>query len=455
MTGKTLYDKIWDSHIVEMKEDGTYLLYIDRHLMHEVTSPQAFEDIELNKYGVRHPSKIIAVEDHCTHTKDIERPISDPIAKIQLEKVKENTEKYGIEFHPCGSLHGGVCHAVAPEMGFVLPGTTLICGDSHTATHGALGAIAFGTGTSEVEHVYVTQTIIQKKMQNMRITINGKLPKYSSAKDVILYIIGKIKTSGGTNCAIEFAGDVIRDMGMDGRMTISNMAIEGGARVGIIAPDEKTFAYLKDKPWSPKGEMWDKAVEYWNTLKSDDDAKFDKEFTFNGEDIMPQVTWGTSPEDVIGIDDVIPDTKPNALKYIDLKAGDKIEGTKIDMVFIGACTNGRLDDLRSASDILKGKKIAPNVKAIVVPGTNYIREQAEKEGIAQIFKDAGFEWRWAGCSMCLGMNEDRADNGERVASTSNRNFENRQGKGAKTHLMSPAMAATAAINGRISDVRKN
>jgi 3-isopropylmalate/(R)-2-methylmalate dehydratase large subunit len=453
MTGKTIYDKIWDSHIVDTKDDGTTLLYVDRHLMHEVTNPQAFEDIEINKYTIRHPEKSLAVEDHNTHTKDIERPIIDPVSKIQLEKIKENTKKYNIEFHACGTLHGGVCHAVAPEMAFVLPGTVLICGDSHTATHGALGAMAFGTGTSEVEHVLVTQTILQKKMKNMRITITGKLPKYSTAKDVILYIIGKIGTGGATNYAVEFAGDVIQDMSMDGRMTISNMAIEGGARVGIIAPDEKTFEFLKDKPWSPKGEMWNRAVEYWKTLKSDGDAIFDKEYTFRGEDIVPQVSWGTSPEDEFAIDGIIPNTKEKALEYMGLKAGDRIEGLRIDRVFIGACTNGRLEDLRAGAEILKGKKIAPHVKAIVVPGTNYIKKQAEEEGLDEIYKNAGFEWRWAGCSMCLGMNEDRAGNKERVASTSNRNFENRQGKGARTHLMSPYMAAVAAIAGYITDVR--
>ncbi|MDR3289924.1 MAG: 3-isopropylmalate dehydratase large subunit [Rickettsiales bacterium] len=456
--GKTLYDKIWDSHVVEEKDDGTTLLYVDRHLMHEITTPMAYEDMDANGYTPRNANKALAVEDHCTYTKDIDRPIEDPIARKELEYHKEHVKKFGIEFHSCGSLHGGVCHAVAPELGFSMPGVTLTQGDSHTATHGAMGAMAFGTGTTEIEHVLVTQTILQKKMKNMKITINGKLPKYSTGKDVILYVIGKIGTKGGTGYAVEFTGDVIKNLGMDERLTISNMAIEGGARVGLIAPDEKTFDYIKGASWSPKGDMWDKAVAYWKTLKSDVDAKWDKEYTFEGADIIPQVTWGTSPEDEFGIDGVVPeakdDTKKRALEYIGVKSGQKIEGLKIDRVFIGACTNGRLQDFRDAAEILKGKKIANGVKAIAVPGTNYIKQRAEKEGLDKIFLDAGFEWRWAGCSMCLAMNDDIAGDGERVASTSNRNFENRQGKGALTHLMSPVMAAAAAVKGYITDVRK-
>ncbi|MDR0423615.1 MAG: 3-isopropylmalate dehydratase large subunit [Rickettsiales bacterium] len=456
MTGKTLYDKIWESHVVEEKGDGTTLLYVDRHLMHEITPPVAYEDMDLNGYKPRNPSKALAVEDHVTHTKDISKPYADEIAREELEYHREHLNKYGIEFHPAGSLHGGICHAVAPELGFAMPGVTLTQGDSHTATHGAMGALAFGTGTTEIEQVLVTQTVTQRKMKNMKIVINGDLPRHSTGKDIILYVIGKIGTKGGTGYAVEFMGDTIENLSMDGRLTVSNMGIEAGARVNLIAPDEKTFAYIKGAPWSPKGEMWDKAVAYWKTLKSDVDAKWDAEYEFNAEDIVPQITWGTSPEDVIPIDGVVPDVgenKKRALEYIGIKSGDKIEGLKVDRVFIGACTNGRLDDLKAAAEVLKGRKVADGVKAIVVPGTNFIKKQAEDLGIAQIFIDAGFEWRWAGCSLCLGMNEDRANGVQRIVSTSNRNFENRQGDGARTHLVSPAMAAIAAVTGKITDIR--
>ena len=458
MSGKTLYDKIWDAHLIETSNDGTSLIYIDRHLIHEVTSPQAFESITQNKYKVRHPEKILAVADHNTPTKDIDKPIKNEESRIQLETLKKNTALYGIDYHPLGSKHNGICHVIAPDLGFTLPGTTFVCGDSHTATHGAFGAIAFGIGTSEVEHVLGTQTLLQKKSKNMRITVNGKLPSHSTAKDIILYIIGKIGTAGGTGHAIEYAGDVFKNMSMEGRMTVCNMTIEAGARIGMVAPDQKTFDYIKGKPKAPKGDLWDKAVAYWQTLKTDDDAKFDKEYSFNAEDIIPQVTWGTSPEDVIPITGIVPeaanDTKKRALEYMELTEGTKITDVKIDRVFIGSCTNGRIEDLRAAAAIVKDKRISDNVKAMVVPGSMLVKLMAEQEALDKIFKDAGFEWRSPGCSMCLAMNDDKAEPGERVASTSNRNFEGRQGRSVRTHLMSPAMAAAAAITGHLTDVRE-
>ncbi|WP_424244451.1 3-isopropylmalate/(R)-2-methylmalate dehydratase large subunit [Elusimicrobium posterum] len=451
---KTLYDKIWDAHVIEDQGQGSALIYIDRHLIHEVTSPQAFEGLRREKRSMRQPSKVLATADHNTPTKDIDKPISNEESRKQLEALTKNTAQFDVEFYPLGSVNNGVVHIIGPEAGFTLPGVTLVCGDSHTATHGAFGAMAFGIGTSEVEHVFATQTLTQKKMKNMRITINGTLGKGVEPKDVILYIIGQIGTAGGTGHAVEFAGDVFKNMSMEGRMTVSNMAIEAGARVGMIAPDETTFAYLKDKPKAPKGEMWDKAVAYWKTLKTDDGAKFDKEYNFKAEDIKPCVTWGTSPEDVVFIDGVVPQpanpSKERALEYMALTPGTKITDIKIDKVFIGSCTNGRIEDMRAAAEVLKGKKIAAWVNGIVVPGSGLVKKQAEAEGLDKIFTDAGLEWREAGCSMCLAMNDDKLEPGERCVSTSNRNFEGRQGRDSRTHLASAATAAASAVKGYIT-----
>ena len=454
---KTLYDKIWESHIVEEQEDNVCLIYIDRHIIHEVTSPQAFEGMRMSNRKPRRVEKTLAVADHNTPTKNITGVIKDEASRVQLETLDANTKEFGVNYHPLGSKYNGVCHVMAPDLGFTLPGVTLVCGDSHTATHGAFGAIAFGIGTSEVEHVLTTQTLRQKKAKNMKITVNGELNLGVTPKDVILHIIGKIGTAGGTGYAIEFSGDVFKNMSMEGRMTVCNMTIEAGARVGIIAPDEKTFGYIKGRKLSPKDDMWGKAVESWKQLKSDTDAKFDKEITIDAKEIAPTVTWGTSPEDTVPVTGVVPnpenDTKKRALEYVDLEAGTNMTDIKIDRVFIGSCTNGRLEDLTDAAKIVKGYKVSSNVTAIVVPGSGVVKKLAEEKGLDKIFIDAGFEWREPGCSMCLAMNDDKAASGERVASTSNRNFEGRQGRGSRTHLMSPAMAAAAAIAGHIVDVR--
>jgi len=462
---KTLYDKIWENHLVHKQDDGTCLIYVDRHLVHEVTSPQAFEGLRLQKRKVRRPELTLAVPDHNVPTTDRSKGIDDEESRIQVETLRKNCQEFGVELFDVNDKRQGIVHIIGPEQGFTQPGTVIVCGDSHTATHGAFGSLAFGIGTSEVEHVLATQTLIQKKSKNLRINVNGELPKGVTAKDVILKIIGTIGTAGGTGYVVEFAGDVIRNLSMEERMTVCNMTIEAGARAGLISPDEKTFKYLEGKTMSPKGENWKKALEFWKTLYSDKDCKFDKEVNIEGEDIEPLVTWGTSPQDVSPITGVVPDpaneknedrkmAMERSLEYMGLKANTKISDIKIDKIFIGSCTNGRIEDLRLAADLLKGKKISSNVSAMVVPGSGLVKEQAEKEGLDKIFKDAGFEWREPGCSMCLGMNPDQLKPKERCASTSNRNFEGRQGRGGRTHLVSPGMAIAAAINGRLADVRK-
>ena len=441
---KTLYDKIWEDHLVHVQPDGTSLVYVDRHLVHEVTSPQAFEGLRLQKRKVRQPQLTLAVPDHNVPTTDRSKGIDDKESKIQVDTLRTNCEEFGIELFDVNDKRQGIVHIIGPEQGFTQPGTVIVCGDSHTATHGAFGALAFGIGTSEVEHVLATQTLIQKKSKNFRINVNGTLPKGVTAKDVILKIIGTIGTAGGTGYVIEFAGDVIKDLSIEQRMTVCNMTIEAGARAGLIAPDEKTFNYFKNKPMSPKGENWNKAVTYWKKLYSDDGCKFDKEININAEEIEPLVTWGTSPQDVSPVTGVVPDPSKEAnvdrkmamqrsLEYMGLKANTKISDIKIDKIFIGSCTNGRIEDLRLAADLIKGKKIAKNVSAMVVPGSGLVKAQAEEEGLDKIFTEAGFEWREPGCSMCLGMNPDQLKPKERCASTSNRNFEGRQGRGGRTH----------------------
>ncbi len=462
---KTLYDKIWEDHMVHQQSDGTELLYVDRHLVHEVTSPQAFEGLRMNKRKVRRPDLTLAVADHNVPTTDRSKGIADEESRIQVDTLRDNCKEFAVELFDMNDKRQGIVHIIGPEQGFTQPGTVIVCGDSHTATHGAFGALAFGIGTSEVEHVLATQTLIQKKSKNFRVNVNGKLPIGVTAKDVILKIIGTIGTAGGTGYVIEFAGDVIRDLSMEERMTVCNMTIEGGARAGLIAPDEKTFNYLKGKPKSPKAENWDKALAFWKTLYSDKDAKFDKEVTINGSEIEPLVTWGTSPQDVATVTGNVPDPEKEkdeerksamkrSLEYMGLEANKKISEIKIDKVFIGSCTNGRIEDLRNAAKIAKGKKVSKTVSAMVVPGSGLVKEQAEKEGLDKIFIEAGFEWREPGCSMCLAMNADKLKPEERCASTSNRNFEGRQGRGGRTHLVSPAMAAAAAIDGHLTDVRK-
>ena len=462
---QTLYDKIWNEHIVHQQDDGTTLLYVDRHLIHEVTSPQAFEGLRLSKRKVRKPNLALAVADHNVPTTSRSKGIEDEESKTQVEVLEKNCEEFGIQLFDMKDKRQGIVHIIGPEQGFTQPGTIIVCGDSHTATHGAFGALAFGIGTSEVEHVLATQTLLQKKSKNLRVSVTGKLPTGVTSKDVILQTIGKIGTAGGTGMVIEYAGDVIKDLSIEQRMTICNMSIEAGARAGLIAPDEKTIKYLKDKPMSPKNTNWDKAVENWKKLKSDKDAKFDKEVEIKGDNISPMVTWGTSPQDVISVTDIVPDPEKEkdldkkksmirSLNYMDLKPNTKITDIKIDRIFIGSCTNGRIGDLREAAKILKGKKIAKHVTAMVVPGSGLVKQQAEQEKIDEIFKEAGFEWREPGCSMCLAMNADKLNPKERCASTSNRNFEGRQGRGGRTHLVSPAMAAAAAINGYLTDVRK-
>ena len=462
---KTLYDKIWENHLVHEQNDGTTLIYVDRHLVHEVTSPQAFEGLRLQKRKVRRPELTLAVPDHNVPTTDRTKGIDDEESRIQVETLRSNCKEFGVKLFDVNDKRQGIVHIIGPEQGFTQPGTVIVCGDSHTATHGAFGALAFGIGTSEVEHVLATQTLIQKKSKNFRINVNGELPKGVTAKDVILKIIGTIGTAGGTGYVVEFAGNVIRNLSMEERMTVCNMTIEAGARAGLIAPDEKTFDYLKNKSMSPKGENWLKAVKFWKTLYSDKECKFDKEINIDGKDIEPLVTWGTSPQDVSPVTGIVPDPEKEknedrkiamkrSLEYMGLKANTKISDIKIDKIFIGSCTNGRIEDLRVAAELLKGKKIANNVSAMVVPGSGLVKEQAEKEGLDKIFKEAGFEWREPGCSMCLGMNPDQLKPRERCASTSNRNFEGRQGRGGRTHLVSPGMAIAAAINGHLTDVRE-
>ena len=461
----TLYDKIWNEHLVHQQDDGTALLYVDRHLIHEVTSPQAFEGLRLSSRSVRKPNLTLAVADHNVPTTNRLKGISDLESKIQIETLEKNCKEFGIKFFDMKDNRQGIVHIIRPEQGFTLPGTIIVCGDSHTATHGAFGSLAFGIGTSEVEHVLATQTLIQKKSKNLRVNVVGELPTGVTSKDVILQIIGRIGTAGGTGMVIEYAGQVIENLNMEQRMTICNMSIEAGARAGLIAPDDKTISYLKDKPMSPKKNQWDKAIDYWLKLKSDDDAKFDHEIEIQGNDINPMVTWGTSPQDVISINGSIPDPdkekdndKKRAMKrslnYMGLNPNQKITDIKVDRIFIGSCTNGRIGDLRDAASIVKGKKIADHISAMVVPGSGLVKLQAEQEGIDKIFIKAGFEWREPGCSMCLAMNADKLNPKERCASTSNRNFEGRQGRGGRTHLVSPAMAAAAAIKGHLTDVRK-
>lgn len=463
---RTLYDKIWDAHVAHEAEDGTCLLYIDRHLVHEVTSPQAFEGLRMSGRKVRAPEKTIAVPDHNVPT-TLGRDNPDQMpedSRIQVAALDKNAKDFGIHYYPVTDVRQGIVHIVGPEQGWTLPGMTVVCGDSHTATHGAFGALAHGIGTSEVEHVLATQTLIQKKSKNMKVEITGSLRPGVTAKDITMSIIGKTGTAGGTGYVIEYCGQAIRELSMEGRMTVCNMAIEGGARAGLVAPDEKTFEYVKGRPHAPKEENWDKAMEAWAELYTDEGAHFDLVVTLKGEEIEPSVTWGTSPEDVLPISAVVPspedfeggkvDAARRSLEYMGLTPGTKLSDIEVDTVFIGSCTNGRIEDLRAAAEVLKGKKIKDGMRAMVVPGSGLVRAQAEEEGLADIFKEAGFEWRMAGCSMCLAMNPDQLAPGERCAATSNRNFEGRQGRGGRTHLLSPAMAAAAAVTGKLTDVRE-
>ena len=471
MAGQTLYDKLWASHLVSSRDDGTSLIYIDRHLLHEVTSPQAFEGLRLAN---RRPWRIdanIATADHNVPTSLKERSagiegIEDNVSRIQVQTLDDNTTSFGIETFGINDVRQGIVHIIGPEQGATLPGMTVVCGDSHTATHGAFGALAHGIGTSEVEHVLATQCLIQRKMKNMQVRVEGQLGPHVTAKDIVLAIIGRIGTAGGTGCAIEFAGSAIRDLSMEGRMTICNMAIEAGARVGLVAVDDTTINYVKGRPFAPTSEQWDAAVEHWRSLVSDDDAVFDKVVTLDAAAIEPQVSWGTSPEMVVGVHDCVPDPAQaaddttrrgitRALEYMGLHAGQKITDIQLDRVFIGSCTNARIEDLRAAAAVVKGRQVAGTLKqAMVVPGSGLVKRQAEQEGLDQVFIDAGFEWRAAGCSMCLAMNADKLGAGEHCASTSNRNFEGRQGYGGRTHLVSPAMAAAAAVAGHFVDVRE-
>ncbi len=463
---KTLFDKIWEDHVVVKSNKNQYLLYIDRHLVHEVTSPQAFEGLKFNNRKVRRPELTLGVADHNVPTTARElgiNSIKDKIAKLQVDTLEKNLMENNIEYIPLKSKNQGIVHIIGPELGFTIPGTTIVCGDSHTSTHGAFGSLAFGIGTSEVEHVLATQTLIQSKPKNMSITINGKLKKNITAKDIILKVISDIGTAGGTGHIIEFSGSTIEDMTMEERMTLCNMSIEAGAKAGLIAPDKKTFDYLYNLPFAPKEKKWDLAMEYWSKLYSDNNAFFDKEYVLNVENLKPFITWGTSPEDGIAINETIPNPKQynniekrqaieKSLKYMGLAAGDSLKNISIQKVFIGSCTNGRIEDLRAAADFIKGKKVSESVQALVVPGSGLVKQQAEEEGIKQIFLEAGFEWRDPGCSMCLGMNPDQLEFGERCASTSNRNFEGRQGRGGRTHLVSPITAAASAIKGSFADV---
>ncbi|MEO4043769.1 3-isopropylmalate dehydratase large subunit [Hoeflea sp. CAU 1731] len=462
---RTLYDKIWDDHLVDEQDDGTCLLYIDRHLVHEVTSPQAFEGLRDTGRRVRHPSRTLAVVDHnVPTTPDRVNGIMNEESRIQVEALAKNAAEFDLQYFNEADIRQGIVHIVGPEQGFTLPGTTIVCGDSHTSTHGAFGALAHGIGTSEVEHVLATQTLIQKKARNMLVRVDNSLPEGVTAKDIILAIIGEIGTAGGTGHVIEFAGQAIKELTMEGRMTVCNMTIEGGARAGLIAPDEKAFEYLKDRPMSPKGEHWEQAVAHWRTLKSDEGAHFDKTIVLDAQSLPPIVSWGSSPEDVISVTGVVPNpadipaetkraSKKRALAYMGLEPGTKITDIEIDRVFIGSCTNGRIEDLRAAARMAEGRKVHERVNAMVVPGSGLVKAQAEAEGLDKIFLEAGFEWREPGCSMCLAMNDDRLKPEERCASTSNRNFEGRQGYRGRTHLVSPAMAAAAAVAGRFVDIR--
>ncbi len=462
--GKTLYDKIWDAHLVHEAPGESSILYIDRHLVHEVTSPQAFEGLRTSGRKVRRPEKTLAVADHNVPTVDRAKGITDPQSAEQIATLARNTKDFGIDYLAMDDIRQGVVHIIGPEQGFTLPGTTIVCGDSHTSTHGAFGALAFGIGTSEVEHVLATQTLLVPKSKNMRITVNGVLPNGVTAKDLALAIIAKIGTAGGTGHVVEFAGEAIRALSMEARMTLCNMTIEGGARAGLVAPDETTFAYIAGRPRAPKGASFEAAVATWKLLKSDPDAAFDVEIALDAANVPPMVTWGTSPEQALPVTAVIPDPATiadpakrsaveRALAYMDLKPGTPLNEVKVDRVFIGSCTNGRIEDLRAAAAIAKGRKVAAHVSAMVVPGSGLVKHQAEEEGLDQVFLAAGFEWREPGCSMCLAMNADRLEPGERCASTSNRNFEGRQGRGGRTHLVSPAMAAAAAVTGHLVDVR--
>ncbi|MBN8533986.1 MAG: 3-isopropylmalate dehydratase large subunit [Rhizobiales bacterium] len=462
---KTLYDKIFDDHVVDRQPDGTCLLYIDRHLVHEVTSPQAFEGLRMTGRTVRAPSKTLAVVDHNVPTSDRSKGIEEEESRIQVETLAQNAKDFGVEYFSERDKRQGIVHVIGPEQGFTLPGTTIVCGDSHTSTHGAFGALAHGIGTSEVEHVLATQTLIQKKAKNMLVQVNGALGKGVTAKDIVLAIIGEIGTAGGTGSVIEFAGPAIEALSMEGRMTVCNMTIEGGARAGLIAPDEKTFAYLEGRPKAPKGAAWDQAIAYWRTLKTDPGAHFDRVVTLDANNLPPIVSWGTSPEDVISVAGAVPDpasiadevkrqSKERALAYMGLKPGTKITDIELDVVWIGSCTNGRIEDMRAVAKVVEGKKISDRLDyAMIVPGSGLVKEQAEAEGLHEIFLKAGFQWREPGCSMCLGMNPDQLKPGQRAASTSNRNFEGRQGFKGRTHLVSPAMAAAAAIAGRFVDIR--
>ncbi|WP_404381886.1 3-isopropylmalate dehydratase large subunit [Caenispirillum salinarum] len=462
---RTLFDKIWQSHLVDVQDDGTCLIYIDRHMVHEVTSPQAFEGLRNAGRQVRRPANTLAVADHNVPTTDRSAGITDPESRIQVETLEKNAAEFGVPYYAMDDIRQGIVHIVGPEQGFTLPGMTIVCGDSHTATHGAFGALAFGIGTSEVEHVLATQTLLQSPAKNMRVTVKGQPGPGVTAKDIVLAIIGELGTAGGTGYVIEYAGEAITSLSMEGRMTVCNMTIEAGARAGLIAPDETTFEYVKGRPLAPKGAAWEAAVNTWKTLKSDEGAHFDKEIVLDAATIEPHVTWGTSPEDVLPISAKVPapsDFKDEskqkavtrALEYMGLTAGTPLEEVPVDVVFIGSCTNGRIEDLRAAAAVAKGRKVAEGVQAMVVPGSGLVKEMAEEEGLDQIFLEAGFEWREPGCSMCLAMNADKLTPGQRSASTSNRNFEGRQGRGGRTHLVSPGMAAAAAITGRLTDVRK-
>jgi 3-isopropylmalate/(R)-2-methylmalate dehydratase large subunit len=462
---RTLFDKIWDGHLVDRSGEGTCLIYVDRHLVHEVTSPQAFEGLRANGRKVRRPDATLAVADHNVPTADRAEGIKDEASRVQVETLAKNCAEFGVPYFSMEDVRQGIVHIIGPEQGFTQPGMTIVCGDSHTATHGAFGALAFGIGTSEVEHVLATQTLIQQQAKSMRITVDGALPFGCTAKDLILAVIARIGTAGGTGHVIEYAGQAIRDLSMEGRMTVCNMSIEAGARAGLIAPDETTFAYLKGRPMAPKTGVWEQAVAYWKTLPSDPGAVYDREVALDVSAIEPQVTWGTSPQDVAPITGMVPDpadapdaaraeAMQRALDYMALTAGMKMADIKVDRVFIGSCTNGRIEDIRAVAAIAKGRHVAAGIHAMVVPGSGLVKEQAEEEGLDRVLIEAGFDWREPGCSMCLAMNADRLAPGERCASTSNRNFEGRQGRGGRTHLVSPAMAAAAAIKGRLADVRE-
>ena len=462
---RTLFDKVWDSHVVERLEDGTCVLYIDRHLVHEVTSPQAFEGLRLAGRRVRRPDATIAVVDHNIQTSDRSQGIADPESRTQVETLESNVAEFGVPYFPVRDARQGIVHIIGPEQGISLPGMTIVCGDSHTSTHGAMGALAFGIGTSEVEHVLATQTLLQKPAKNMLVQVDGKLAPGITAKDLVLAVIGRIGTAGGTGHVIEYAGEAVRGLDMAGRMTVCNMSIEAGARAGMIAPDDTTFAYIEGRPYAPQGDAFDHAVEYWRTLPSDPGAQYDRVVTLHASEIAPMVTWGTSPETVLPITGNVPDPASvedeaarmqmqRMLDYMALTPGQKLAEIPVDVVFIGSCTNGRIEDIRAAAAIARGKRVAPGVRAMVVPGSGLVKLQAEAEGLDRVMLDAGFEWREAGCSMCLGMNPDKLKPGQRCASTSNRNFEGRQGPGGRTHLLSPAMAAAAAVTGRLTDVRE-